>query len=86
MAPLAISLGDPGGVGPELICEAWARRDSERLPPFLVCGGAGLLREAARARGPAVPIKSIASPADAAAAFGQSLPVLGDRDGAYKPG
>ena len=29
--PLAVSLGDPAGVGPELICEAWAQREAERL-------------------------------------------------------
>ena len=45
--PLAVSLGDPAGVGPELICEAWARREAERLPPFLATGGADVLRRVA---------------------------------------
>ena len=85
-APLAVSLGDPAGVGPELICEAWARREEERLPPFFVCGGAALLRQAAAARGLAVPVEPIASPAGAAAAFARALPVLGNLDGPYYPG
>ena len=37
-APLAISLGDPAGVGPELIAAAWAARDSQELLPFVVTG------------------------------------------------
>ena len=86
MAPLAVSLGDPAGVGPELICEAWARRAAERLPPFLVCGGGGLLREAAIRRGIDVPVVSIGEPAEAADRFQAALPVLGDANGTYHPG
>ncbi len=47
-SPLAVTLGDPAGVGPELIVEAWSRRDELRLPPFVVCGNAAVLREVAR--------------------------------------
>ena len=86
MPPLAVSLGDPAGVGPELIAEAWARREDERLSPFFVVGGAVLLAEAAAARGLAVPIRKITSPDEAAAAFGSALPVLGELEGAYHPG
>jgi 4-hydroxythreonine-4-phosphate dehydrogenase len=39
--PLALSLGDPAGVGPELIAAAWARREADGLPAFLAVGGAG---------------------------------------------
>jgi 4-hydroxythreonine-4-phosphate dehydrogenase len=85
-APLAVSLGDPAGVGPELICEAWVRREDQRLPPFFVCGGAALLRQAAAARGLAVPVEPVASTAEAAAAFARALPVLGNLDGPYHPG
>jgi 4-hydroxythreonine-4-phosphate dehydrogenase len=86
MAPLAVSLGDPAGVGPELICEAWARRDAEQLRPFLVCGGAGLLREAAARRGISLSVSAISDPAEAADCFAAALPVLGDADGPYCPG
>ena len=40
LPPLAISLGDPAGVGPELIAAAWAQRENSDLPPFFVAGGA----------------------------------------------
>ena len=49
--PLAISLGDPAGVGPELIAAAWAAREREGLLPFVVAGGPDVLRAAAKQRG-----------------------------------
>ena len=47
MAALAVSLGDPAGIGPEIIAESWARRHDMALAPFFVLGGAGVLAEAA---------------------------------------
>jgi 4-hydroxythreonine-4-phosphate dehydrogenase len=85
-APLAVSLGDPAGVGPELICEAWARREAERLPPFFAVGGTELLRRAAANRGLDIAIESVASAAEVEATFPQVLPVLSSPDGVYKPG
>lgn len=84
--PLAISLGDPAGVGPELICEAWVRRESEALEPFFVAGGAGLLAKAAGVRGLRCPVVAIDDPAEASAAFLHGLPVLGGDDCDYAPG
>ena len=85
--PLAISLGDPAGVGAELIAQCWALRGGEApLPAFFVVGGAGLLAAAAASRGLSLPIAHIASPAEAAGAFSHALPVLGDLDAPYRPG
>jgi 4-hydroxythreonine-4-phosphate dehydrogenase len=86
MTPLAVSLGDPAGVGPELICEAWARRESEKLPPFFVCGGGGLLREAAARREIEMPVATLGDAAEATECFAAALPVIGDADGSYRPG
>ncbi|HYD25126.1 MAG TPA: 4-hydroxythreonine-4-phosphate dehydrogenase PdxA [Croceibacterium sp.] len=86
MTPLALSLGDPAGIGPELACEAWARRGAERLPPFVVAGGAGVLRAAAERRGLAVPIALVDDPAEALERFAAALPVIGLHDGPYAPG
>ncbi len=83
---LAVSLGDPAGVGPELLLAAWLRRDSAALPMFFAVGGASLLAEAAKLRRLTVPIALISNAAEAAACFGQALPVLGTLDGAYHPG
>jgi 4-hydroxythreonine-4-phosphate dehydrogenase len=83
---LAISPGDPAGIGPELIAQAWFRREAEGLPPFFAVGGAGLLAKAARVRGIEVHVETIASPEEAAGVFPHALPVLGDMDTAYRPG
>jgi len=83
---LAASLGDPAGVGPELLAEAWTRRDETGPLPFFAVGGAGLLAAAARLRRLDVPIARIADPADAAEAFLEALPVFGDEDVPYDPG
>lgn len=65
--PVALSCGEPAGVGPELACRAWeALRD--RLPFFLI-GDAGHLPEGA-------PHVRVADPAEAAAAMARGLPVL----------
>jgi len=84
--PLAVSLGDPAGIGPELIAEAWVRRNQERLPPFFAVGGAELLAAAAKARGLELTTRRIAEPAEAAGIFATALPVFGFLDGDYRPG
>ena len=83
---LAVSLGDPAGVGPELIAAAWAQRDTAELPAFVVAGGAEVLAAAARARGLTVPIREVLHPAEALDWFDQALPVLAGADGEFRPG
>jgi 4-hydroxythreonine-4-phosphate dehydrogenase len=38
--PLAVSMGDPAGIGPEIIAKAWAKREAHDLPPFVAIGDA----------------------------------------------
>jgi 4-hydroxythreonine-4-phosphate dehydrogenase len=83
---LAVSLGDPAGVGPELLAEAWSRRKEERLAPFFAVGGARIIAAAAERRGISLRTVPIATPDDAALAFLEGLPVWGDEDGEYRPG
>ena len=86
MNPLAVSLGDPAGVGPELLLAAWTRRADAGLAPFFAVGGAGLLTAAARGLGLAVPIEPITAPEQAAECFNRALPVLAGPDGPWRPG
>ena len=37
-APIALSLGDPAGIGPEVIAKCWDHRDAFGLPPFVAIG------------------------------------------------
>jgi len=84
--PLAVSLGDPAGVGPELIAEAWARREAEHLLPFCVIGGAEVLAAAAERRGLRVPVMPVMTLDEALDCFDRALPVLAGADGEYRPG
>ena len=83
---LAVSLGDPAGIGPEIILDCWRRRESSGIPPFFVVGGAELLREAARLLGLDVAIQQIDKPGQAFEVWGRALPVLGGEDSLYRPG
>ncbi|WP_147158577.1 4-hydroxythreonine-4-phosphate dehydrogenase PdxA [Novosphingobium sediminis] len=84
--PLAISLGDPAGVGPELIAAAWALSDAEALPPFFAVGNRDLIAAAAQSRGLSIPVVAIAAPDEAAAVFPHALPVLDVGAAPYTPG
>lgn len=69
--PLAVALGDPAGIGPEIVAKAWRDRELQALPPFFAVGDARAV--AAVWDGP---IASIASPGEALATFGEALPIL----------
>jgi 4-hydroxythreonine-4-phosphate dehydrogenase len=72
--PLAVSMGEPAGIGPDLILRLYPGRAEEALPPFVVIASAGFLRARAERLGLSLEIAS-ASPAEAAALFPTALPV-----------
>ena len=86
LPPLALSIGDPAGVGPELACAAWLERGKAGLPQFFVVGSISVLAGAAQARGLTVPLLAINAPDAAAACFGDVLPVLDIAGLDYAPG
>ena len=86
LAPLAVSVGDPAGVGPELIAEAWLQREAEGLPAFFAVGGAALLQQAAASRGHTIAVKKVATAEQALPTFAGALPVLGADDMPFDPG
>jgi 4-hydroxythreonine-4-phosphate dehydrogenase len=69
--PLAVSLGDPAGIGPEVIAKCWDSRDAFRLPPFVAIGDPRSV--AAVWDGP---IEVIDDPLQADSAFDVGLPLL----------
>ena len=40
LPPLAVSLGDPAGIGPEVVAKCWDHRSAFSLPAFLAVGDA----------------------------------------------
>ena len=67
--PLALTMGEPGGVGGELALKAWA---APGVPAFFLVGDAGWLARIDRA----VPVRRIDRPDDAVRIFPDALPVL----------
>jgi 4-hydroxythreonine-4-phosphate dehydrogenase len=68
VAPLVLSLGEPAGIGPEIVASAWEALAQEA--PFAVIGDSSLLASQG------VPIIEIGAPGDATAVFHRALPVL----------
>jgi 4-hydroxythreonine-4-phosphate dehydrogenase len=71
IAPFAISIGDPAGIGPEIICKAWEARETERLHPFFVVGCAAVIRSYWPG-----PLETIDDPDQATDIFPRALPVF----------
>jgi 4-hydroxythreonine-4-phosphate dehydrogenase len=75
MAPLALTMGDPAGIGGEISLKAWlARHDG--VPPFYLIDDPDRLAPLARRLGLPVPIHSIGDPAEASDVFDRALPIL----------
>ena len=63
--PLALTMGEPAGVGPEIIAAAW----KAHLSPFVVVGDARIMATHA-------PVEVVTDPASASAVFDRAIPVL----------
>jgi len=82
IAPLAIALGDPAGIGPEIVAAAWDARRTQRLPPFFAIGDLRSIKAVWSG-----PIVVLGSPGDAAAMFPHALPLVQvDDPGEIVPG
>jgi 4-hydroxythreonine-4-phosphate dehydrogenase len=72
---IAVSMGDPKGIGPDIALLSWCERQRHALPNFAIYGDPDVLAERARTLGLEVPIKTVASLPEAADAFADALPV-----------
>jgi 4-hydroxythreonine-4-phosphate dehydrogenase len=68
--PLALTMGDPAGIGGEIAVAAWAARAREGLPAFFC------IDDPARLAALGAPVAEIDAPERAAALFEKRLPVL----------
>jgi len=74
--PLALTLGDPAGIGPDITLLAWHARATEAVPPFVLLGDPDALAARAEQLRLAVRIETVADPREAAGCFADALPVL----------
>ena len=84
--PIAVTMGDPGGCGPQITLEAWRRRNQWKAPPFYVIANHDVMVAADHA---GTPMQRIEAPFEAVDCFDAALPILdidcplivpGDRD------
>ncbi|CCE01225.1 4-hydroxythreonine-4-phosphate dehydrogenase PdxA [Bradyrhizobium sp. STM 3809] len=73
-APLALTLGEPAGIGPDITLQAWLRRDALGLPAFYVLGDPAFLAQRAKLLDLPIPIAEV-RPEQASQAFASALPV-----------
>jgi 4-hydroxythreonine-4-phosphate dehydrogenase len=73
--PLALTLGEPAGIGPDITFAAWRRRAELGLAPFYLLADPPFVRRRAKDFAPDVPI-AVVEPAAASAAFAHALPVV----------
>lgn len=75
MRPLALTLGEPAGIGPELTLMLWQQRAALGVPPFLAIGDPALLAARAKQLDCNIAIGEC-SASEATTVFPVALPVL----------
>jgi 4-hydroxythreonine-4-phosphate dehydrogenase len=73
--PLALTLGEPAGIGPDIAIAAWQRRNELKLPAFYLAGDRDFLKRRAALLGVDVKLQDVRAE-DAVAAFPDALPVV----------
>jgi 4-hydroxythreonine-4-phosphate dehydrogenase len=73
--PLALTLGEPAGIGPDITIKAWLRRNELKLPAFYLLGDCDLLSHRAKVLGVNVKFADVRAE-DALGTFADALPVV----------
>jgi 4-hydroxythreonine-4-phosphate dehydrogenase len=73
--PLALTLGEPAGIGPDITIAAWQRRRELDLPPFYVIGDRDFMAQRAQRLGAAIAVTAC-EPGESASIFAAALPVV----------
>src|SRR4029077_19429167 len=68
MLPLAVTMGEPAGIGGEITLKAWLGR-GDGVPPFYLIDDPGRIAGLAQRLGWRVPVRPIGAHADAFAVF-----------------
>ena len=73
--PLALTLGEPAGIGPDLTLAIWSKRRELAAPPFYLLGDPAFIGARAYALGLSVPIVET-TPTNSRLVFDRALPVV----------
>jgi 4-hydroxythreonine-4-phosphate dehydrogenase len=72
--PLALTLGEPAGIGPDIAFAAWLRRTELDLPPFYLIADPGFTLRRIERMGLSIPA-AVVSPSEAGMVFNNALPI-----------
>src|SRR5512136_2250901 len=73
--PLALTSGEPAGIGPDITIKAWLRRNELKLPAFYLLGDPDCLSHRARALGLKLRLAEVRAE-EACDTFADALPVV----------
>jgi 4-hydroxythreonine-4-phosphate dehydrogenase len=73
--PLALTTGEPAGIGPDITLKAWLRREELKLPAFYLLGDRDALGKRADTLGLKVRLAEV-RPEDALGTFADALPIV----------
>jgi 4-hydroxythreonine-4-phosphate dehydrogenase len=73
--PIAVTMGDPAGIGPDITLASWYARREHGLPAFVLYGDLDAIGKRAQALRLEVPLAPVTRLEDAVAAFAQALPL-----------
>jgi 4-hydroxythreonine-4-phosphate dehydrogenase len=73
--PIALTLGEPAGIGPDLAIAVWRRRFALDLPPFYVLADPEFFAQRAKLTGPPI-VPGASAPAEASTMFATALPIV----------
>ena len=81
-SPLAVAMGDPSGIGPEIIAKAWVERQRAGLLPFFAVGDVRAVQAVWLG-----PVERITDPRETVEVFERALPVMQvENAGSITPG
>lgn len=75
MTAIAVSCGDPSGIGPEIAIACWLKRRQLHLPPFFLLADPALIEARAKLTGQNCTI-AVSTPARTESLFAEALPVV----------
>lgn len=73
---MALTMGDPAGIGFEIALKCWQLRRERALPPFILFADPDAVRQRASAIGQNVPIEVVAHAHEAMPVFARALPIF----------
>ena len=78
LQPVALTMGEPAGIGAEITLKAWLILRNQPLP-FVLLDDMERVRALAQALAPGVEVRAVSTPAEAVDVFSKALPIIDRR-------